>query len=52
LFIDAASAMLDFFTAAGALIDRRETLVIRRVLDLASDGALRNKFIPLNNSHD
>ncbi len=52
LFIDAASAMLDFFSAGRALIERRETLLIRRVLDLASDLALRNKFIPLDNSQD
>jgi hypothetical protein len=52
LFTDAASAMLDFFTAGQALIDRRETLLIRRVLDIANDPALRNTFVPLDNLLD
>ncbi|QEG32902.1 Gfo/Idh/MocA family oxidoreductase [Bythopirellula goksoeyrii] len=44
LFVDAASAILDFFDAGSALIDRRETMVIRRILDLAMSDQVMSRF--------
>jgi hypothetical protein len=39
LFVDAAAAMLDFFAAGKALIDRRETMAIMRILEASRDPA-------------
>jgi hypothetical protein len=39
LFVDAAAAMLDFFAAGRALVDRLETLTLMRLLDAARDPA-------------
>ncbi len=47
LFIDAAAGMLDFFEAGKALIDRRETLMIRRILDVAEQANARERFVKL-----
>ena len=48
LFIDAAASILDFFDAGRPLIDRRETLVVRRILDAALDEASREEFAHLD----
>lgn len=45
LFVDTAAAILDFFTAGVATIDRAESLVIRRLLDLAERRAARGRFV-------
>ncbi len=47
LFVDAASAILDFFDANAAQIDRKETLIIRRILDLAMTPDAASKFVDL-----
>ncbi len=47
LFVDAASAMLDFFAAGKAQVDRRETLAIMRILDASRDPAALERFLPL-----
>lgn len=47
LFIDAASSILDFFDAGRPLVDRRETLIIRRILDRAMHPAAENRFLTL-----
>ncbi len=47
LFVDAAAAMLDFFTAGKAGIDRRESLAIMRILDAARDRAALERFVKL-----
>ena len=39
LFTDAAAAMLDFFEAGRARVDRRETMAILRILDASRDPA-------------
>lgn len=42
LFVNAAAAILDFFESGRQVIGRRETLMVRRILDVAeSPGALR-----------
>ena len=45
LFVDAAASILDFFDAGKPLIDRRETLVIRELLDLATQPEVLNQFV-------
>ena len=45
LFVDAAASILDFFDAGKPLIDRRETLVIRELMDLAADPRVLNQFV-------
>jgi len=47
LFVDAAAAMLDFFTAGSAQVDRRETMTILGILDAARDPAATERFIKL-----
>ncbi len=47
LFRDAAGAILDFFAAGQAQIDRRETLAIRRILDAAEPALARGGWINL-----
>jgi len=39
LFVDAASAMLDFFAAGRPLVDRRETMTVMRILEASRDPA-------------
>ncbi|MBX3433733.1 MAG: hypothetical protein KF847_10470 [Pirellulales bacterium] len=48
LFIDAAASILDFFDARRPLVDRRETLAVRRILDMALDEAAWERFAPLD----
>jgi len=45
LFVDAAAGMLDFFAAGKALVDRRETLAVMRILDASRDPAALQGFI-------
>lgn len=47
LFVDAASAMLDFFAAGKAQVDRRETLAVMRILDASRDPAALERFVKL-----
>lgn len=47
LFIDAAASILDFFDRQAATIDRRETLIVRRILDLAMQDDPVGKFVDL-----
>ncbi len=47
LFIDAAAGMLDFFAAGKALVDRRETFALMRILDASRDPAAREGFVKL-----
>ena len=47
IFINNAAAVLDFFESAKPSIDRRETLVIRRILDAAADPAALHEFVQL-----
>jgi predicted dehydrogenase len=47
LFIDTAAAILDFLAAAKPNIDRRESLTIRRILDLTNDPAATQGFVKL-----
>jgi hypothetical protein len=39
LFVDAAAALLDFFAAGRALIDRRESMAVMRILEASRDPA-------------
>jgi len=47
LFVDAAAAMLDFFSAGKELVDRRETMAILRILDAARDPAALQGFVKI-----
>jgi hypothetical protein len=47
LFLDAAASILDFFDAGRALIDRRESLMVRRILDVAMSDRVRGRFASL-----
>jgi hypothetical protein len=47
LFLDAAASILDFFDAGRPLIDRRESLMVRRILDLAMSDRVRGRFASL-----
>ncbi len=47
LFVDAAAGMLDFFTAGKAIVDRRETLALMRILDASRDPAAKEGFVKL-----
>ncbi len=47
LFIEAGASILDFFDAASPLIDRRESLVVRRILDRAMDVEACGRFASL-----
>lgn len=48
LFVKAAASILDFFDAGIAQIDRSETLVIRRILDVVESNPSRHTLISLN----
>jgi hypothetical protein len=48
LFLNAASSILDFFDAGRPLIDRRETIMVRRILDLAMSDRADGAFVSLN----
>jgi hypothetical protein len=50
LFLDAAASILDFFDAGRPLIDRRESLMVRRILDLAMSDEARGAFVDLQSS--
>jgi hypothetical protein len=45
LFVDAASAILDFLEAGKPTIDRRESLAVRRILDAAADPGALKQFV-------
>jgi hypothetical protein len=47
LFVDAASAILDFFEKGQATIDRGESLMVRRILDAAENPDAMKQFVPL-----
>jgi hypothetical protein len=47
IFINNASAVLDLFESGKPNIDRRETLVIRKILDAAENPAARDRFVEL-----
>ncbi|MBV8881498.1 MAG: Gfo/Idh/MocA family oxidoreductase [Planctomycetaceae bacterium] len=47
LFVDAAAAMLDFFAAGKAQVDRRESLAVLRILEAARKPEALERFIPL-----
>jgi predicted dehydrogenase len=47
LFVDMAAAILDFFDKGKAAIDRKESLIIRRILDKASDAKALRGFVRL-----
>ncbi|MBA2482143.1 MAG: Gfo/Idh/MocA family oxidoreductase [Planctomycetes bacterium] len=47
LFVDLPAAVLDFFAAGEAAIDRRESLAIRAILDAAAEPSARAAFVPL-----
>ena len=47
LFVDAASAMLDFFEARKELIDRRESMAVMRILEAARNPAALAGFVKL-----
>ncbi len=46
-FLNTTSAILDFFEAGRPTIDRRESLMIRRILDVATDLKSTQMFVPL-----
>ena len=47
LFVDAAASILDFFEAGEPLIDPRETLAVRRILDVAMSDEADGAFVDL-----
>ena len=47
IFENTAAAILDFFESGKPTIDSRESLMIRRILDAASDPAARRGFVGL-----
>ncbi len=47
LFVDAASAMIEFFTAGREQIDRRETMAVMRILEASRDPAALDRFVKL-----
>lgn len=47
LFVDAAAAMLDFFQAGQARVDRRETMAVLRILEAARKPAALEGFVSL-----
>ncbi len=47
LFVDAAASILDFFEAGRSLVDRRESLLVRRILDVAKSPQARGEFVSL-----
>jgi predicted dehydrogenase len=47
IFVDTAAAVLDLFESGKPNVDRRESLIIRRILDAAEDPAALKGFIHL-----
>lgn len=47
LFANTTNAILDFFDAGTALIDRRESLLVRRILDVVSAGTAKQHVVSL-----
>lgn len=47
LFLEFLKAQLDFFDSGKTTIDRRESLMIRQILDAANDTAAHKGFVPL-----
>jgi predicted dehydrogenase len=47
IFVNTAAAVLDFFDAGKPQIDRSESLMIRRILDVAEDPGVRDRFVRL-----
>lgn len=47
LFSNMAAAILDFFDAPKSLIDRNESLMVRRILDAAADARALHEWVPL-----
>jgi predicted dehydrogenase len=47
IFVSNQAAILDFFAAGKPTIDRRETLVLMRILDAAKDPQARRSFVAL-----
>jgi len=47
LFVDTAAAILDFFENGQPMIDRSESLVVRRVLDAAQEPKAMKEFVAL-----
>jgi hypothetical protein len=47
LFVDAAAGMLDFFASGKALVDRRETMAVMKILDSSRDPAALERFVKL-----
>lgn len=47
LFVTAAGGILDFFSAGKPLVDRRETMTIMRIIDIARDPISKTKFVPV-----
>jgi hypothetical protein len=47
LFVDAAASILDFFEAGQAQIDRAESLIVRRILDVTAGTAPHGQFVSL-----
>jgi hypothetical protein len=48
IFVDTAAAVLDLFESGKPNIDRRESLMIRQILDVANDPAALKEFRPLS----
>ncbi|MBA4104613.1 MAG: hypothetical protein C0485_02565 [Pirellula sp.] len=47
LFLDAAASILDFFDSGKPLVDRRESLMVRRILDVAMSDRAHDAFVSL-----
>ena len=45
--VNTAAAVLDFFDAGKPQIDRAESLMIRRIMDVAEDPGVRDRFVRL-----
>jgi len=50
LFLDAAASILDFFDEGRTLVDRRESLMVRRILDVAMSDDARDAFVSLQSA--
>ncbi len=48
LFLNTASAILDFFDAGVAQIDRAESLLVRQILDIISSSRANGRLVPLH----
>ena len=47
IFVNNAAAVLDLFESKKPTVDREETIIIRRILDVAEDEAARKGFVAL-----